>query len=1440
MYKGENMQRFKKIIAVIISIIFVLAVMPGDVLANPQAPVNNLWLIQQTAPASQNYTFTLNWVRPPAIGGTIEPPNFVGAPQNPPVWDNHRATQYVVQRRNAALPPLAGNFVDVGNVASLAESPSFQYINNSLPFMERMQNGRIYAFRINAYHPHIYNVLGPGGIFLQQTVMQRVDGTMEVHFMSDIDVSAVGIGNEMTVEWSRPLIGAEDPFESYRIFFAPGGISVSNIFAQNFVDVAVDHPDLEIDGDMYRFTFSTPHLVPGAVYAVAVEPMIGTATRRTVSPSLADVMLQTRGITLHYTMNEYRTNNAFVLPRFQYTPIGIDLLQLNWDVPHSALSVTLRSRPVSIDAWTVVGSIHGPSTQVINYWLTQRPFATTEFWLEIELVDGSFENLFLIYDPSVTPFSPTRPNILDIDHSPPGHNPMPPITLDISWEAFSRLPYTQMDWADAANIWQDGAVTRYFDPNVMYEIFISDDLTTLNSLSTAVMGQVAAVLTPADMQRVLVDGVWAHQFMSPYYFNAAAGEMRPIIANKVYYVRINTRRTVSAFEVSFPAYGSHFIPGHEELRPVMVPAPPLRVYHEDIDSITIAWEANWLEVFEEASLTWHGRMAVRDGVPVFGTAIMESDTLVNLTDFPNAASLRAHLAALGVIIPVREQHLLPHYGFEIHVRPIADIAGDIAPPPEGNFDSFVAGIHDDPTAWTIVQPLREEGSGTMRFNITQSHGGAGLEGNRTYAIFFRPFNPMGEIRNVWWPTFLTGTTTDVRQPIEITPTVPMLSPHSAGDTWLRFDMRPFSTQLRYEFMISEFADFSTAWAFNPTVEEVFEQGGFTWRRFAATMLFPETNYYIWVRAAGVALDGSYIYSIWSNPIAMQTLPILTPMPPRGLGLASRMDLNIINQENGLELAAVEPDAMVITWLPHPGDDNLPIEMQDGAMGTEILGSPNILHSYLVRFSGLVANRPHYVRARTMYSIHRDAVGAPVSQIRYNYIVQFAANADFLDAITVYVLPDASDIVAGTNVRMALSEWTDAFIFHTARDDGEYDSDAIPELFPLPMHDFEIIYTAATQTLLFRFRSTGVDALGNMDNLVDQRFISRLIQLGVFDYEIDMSHYNNAPVRNRVVELPYSIITAMADRQISLSILAGDSSYRLQPGFANTPQNMGFNIQSRLRIYINDLAAGAVPALPDGLSYVVAPQAVDISVVQANEQGLQNNIVRLTHLAAALEVTQRVNQAAMMDFNITPHMRTADDVGWIMVDEFDFSDAAGTFRFTTVRPQHITAIAMARPNVAPGIDPIVRDALYFVNSQVAFEDLVWFVEDEPISAWQINNMILAIATGERTVTINGALNQEQMARLTNGGMLVAGGDTVTREAAAAALVRLYEVRTRTRVSGYPSLQTTGIADIEQVSAHLRQAVLRAEHLGFVYGPLVSPLGDFTMGEAILVFEIILRN
>jgi hypothetical protein len=888
-----------------------------------------------------------------------------------------------------------------------------------------------------------------------------------------------------------------------------------------------------------------------------------------------------------------------------------------------------------------------------------------------------------------------------------------------------------------------------------------------------------------------------------------------------------------------------------------MPRPPLRVIEPrtTVSSLTIAFENQWVEAFNTATMTWESAFGLLNNEVVFGDRAVGPDRVTPLDGvallhtLEDKATIIAALNAAGIIPPPLRTQILhdpPATAYQIIVRPLDEVGEHLT---EANFENYMRSLMEPTVTWETIAPVRGTTPATQD---TFTHTIGDLDADTTYAIFFRPRTTA---LLPWWPTLLIGTTINVRDPIDITPPAPFLDPFAAGDRWLEFVMRPYTSDgsLEYEFYISELpvrpaAGSDGQFVPNPLFSRPFRypngQDSITRQVFRADGLFPETTYYIWVRV--VAENGNFA---WSSPTTMSTLPLLVPPPPNGLGLAGTNEVNIINFENDDEvpLSRVSHDHMIISWSPIrgfagiPEDTNLPFEGgssgPDGSDGAQILGSELIDYMYMVLFSDLTPNRGYWVRVRTIYSVHRAGVGGEITE-RIDYELQFANNPDFRDAITVFVMPDADEIAPGLHVRMTISDWAGPLQFFTTRHDGEYDGDVIAELYPLPVRDFEIIYTASTRTLLWRFRHTGFDQLGHRDNLADQRFISRLIQQRVFEYTIDMSDYHSMPVSNRVIEIPYSIISAFNDRGIDLTIIAGDTRYTFSPGFAATglatgPQNVGFGINSQMQILISDIPTQ--PRLPDNQTFLTPIQNVSVSI-----DGLGSRTT-LNTLAVPISVAHRINRAVAMDFNVGAYVQTSSDATFRRTAGI-YDDFMGSITTTTTRMGSFAAISTAIP-VPFNAPTHMLNALYYVNSVVAIEDMTWFVPDMPINAWQINRMVLAIATNARTVAINDDLTQQEHHVLVNSRMLVPGADTVAREDALSALVRLYEVRTGQRVRGEPTLYTTLFPDIIDAStSEMQQALLKAELLGFLdYSVLrADPLNPMTMGEAMLIFEIILRN
>ncbi|MCL2350082.1 MAG: fibronectin type III domain-containing protein, partial [Defluviitaleaceae bacterium] len=1223
----KNSRIFKRLMAGGLALLFVLGLMPpAQVMANPiQLPPEGFQITTVTG-VGNNYQLSMFWQRPPAVPDfNVPPAGYVGSQAS---WTGHEVSEYHIMRFFAgnAMPPVGwAGWEEIIPPNTSGAGIVTQVLNQT------SGPGRFYAYQIRASHWHNFLSNATPPVPLPPVRVTHPPNDSTVFFMTDLEVESSGHGQSMTVSWTRPTFAGSDPFTAYNITIelSVGGSAITRTIPTTPAIPTVAMPG---GGQRYVVTLDMPELQPGRLYNVRVEPMIGNSTRETVSPnSLADAFENAHGFPLVHTTNTFIASNVFVRPVLIAEPVGLNYLLLRWGAPEGVQRVRLVQETLGGDGiWRDLAVIDDNAPEEIGMLLINRPTQTTRFRIYFIFPDGTIDYQEVIFDPAAAQFMPTRPNITDVVTNPA------PLGMNITWQAFMRSPFNAEE-AGSAHMF--GGLYR--DPDIVYDVWITDDASVFDAAIIPPQFLVAEGLAIDQLAASFnqTDFTYTHLFTE---FVNANGVRLPIVPNRVYYIRIVARRIEPMYQISEAAYASHYIWGAVQVPPPVLPRPPLHVRDENHTSITLAWRTQWVEALRindppapgQSRYEWHSAFGLRNGDIVFDYDVVAPNRMtINPAVTPlhtlhDAAAIRAAMGAGGV--PLRTQNLPhPETDYEIIVFPLAQIAQSI----NDDFEYFVLNLINSGNWQSLTVTPGED------FNISANL--TGLLPDTTYGIFIRPVNATGE---AWWPTFITATTTAERDEMDITPPAPFLDAYQPGDRWLEFMLRPFSTDLRYEFWISEFNNRSTAWIFEPNADygRMFTypggQASATRRIFRADGLFPETTYYIWVRV--ISPTNRYA---WSAPISMQTLPLVIPPPPSGLGLAGQGEVEIINLENDLQLSRVAPDHMIISWSPlrgmpnMPEDENLPMEgITAGAMGTDILGSPLIDYVYMVLFPDLQANRGYWVRARTIFSVHRTGVGGTITE-HINYVVEFADNPDFIDATRVYVMPEAEDIAPGQHVRMAISEWAGPFQFFTARDDGEYDGNVIWELFPLPDRDFEIVYTPSTQTLMWRFRSTGVDQHGNRDNLVDQRFISRLVQQRVFEYTIDMTHHNHLPVSNRIVEIPYSIITAFDERGITLSIIAGDTRYTLSPGFVSTSQNTGFGRESRVRLYINDMAT--LPDLPTGRAYATMPQSVTINVQNPH------NMVNLTSLATPITAEHSVNRATAMDFNIGAYVNTPNDVGW---------------------------------------------------------------------------------------------------------------------------------------------------------------------------------------------------
>lgn len=1464
------MKRYiRKITAVLLAALVAIGIVPPvEVFANPQERVvpGVVDRLPMPATAHSTYNFRLTWLWNEGMAHPTPTPGLIDG-------GHHQPEGFDIEWRNATSPESFNVTGGVRRAMNLPTSARTWDFNGSL------SSGSIYSFRVVPWHYHRFptnhNVTPPVTPPPQRIRPVPLTQHDEMLFLTDIRVN-LGVGNQggIMVTWDNPLFNNQQVFTGYQLSFRPEG---AMNWTTDIPEITESTVGLQVGagGREWSFEIAHPDLLQGQTYEVRVVPLTAPGTSIGTTVTIG-------GIThpINYSARSFIGDGFYLAPMLTLRPEGQELLLLTWGMPSPLLrveSIRIFSTttppgpnfdPVS-DFATLIHSIVSPHGVTANHHIVPRP---TEWptWYIVELTGystGDPERPFRMltnvaeFDPLFNAFEAYSPTIKEASHTGGIAN----LSLEITWLAFTRARFRVQDDLFPNRFIRQGE-PWVVDNDVVYYVYITDDLANFDSPMQYVERLVARDhLAAREMDAVSVPGSalatdWFYTHTFDAYVNSA-GERRPLSDNTIYYIRIYARRPISTEDhTSQNAYYSYYIP---PLRPLDLAPPSVPVRIKELDGVRqigqnymyIQWSTEWFEVYDHENDRWYDVAGVHpdSDVRLFGRAAenLDPDDRVRLWEFHPATPLGdvrvavAQVLGAGPEVVVRRMRVDPTH-YEIHVVEY-DIMAEttVVGADRDAFYAYMRIISDpSPGGWQNI------GSGTptagnpnyRHYRVTLSNNVSGaLLANTSYVVFFRPVNIVaGERYPAYVPSYTTGTTIAQRPPMDIDPTVPHLRVRRDETTdtsitlyWngtLEFDYQLYFSELLIDYPSDPMGPSGGY----PIPMELIRQGAIVEEDgilvFKVEGLFPYTLYHFWIRA----VNEQGRTSVWSNPVSERTLDILPPDPINSVRLASNTSLQAYNTENSTELRHGDPaDRLILEFQRIFADLNnpLPGPPQSGydTTGGEAtwLDSPSLVATYMTMFDDLIPNRRYYVRVQTILTVTRG--DSPTGIIRaYSYRMQMADNEDFLDYIEI-ILP-AIDPMPDTpgQLRRAVSVWAGPFFFWSGMTDDEYDGDINPDLFPLPDRDWELIYDRNTSTLTFRFRSNQIDASGARDHNVDQRFISRLVQQRVFTYRLDLSTYNNRPVQNAVVEMPYSILRAFDERRIALEVTQGNTRVTFTPGSLSTPEAIalaGVDANTMARLTIGGEMAAPLDA---GGTYASAPRQINAQLITSTRTLNFENFAQPLQLAFALE-----GQALLMDQNVGLYTQTMWTQGWERLAA-SHSPVTGEMMFSTYRAGNFAAIAQAAPMQVMPMHPS-RDAFLRVNATVAITDMPAFDPTEPVSGNVFNNMVAAVAMGRTSVAVYSHVDQADAQTLARAGIFVPA-NVVSREAAFASLVTLYERRIGRTIQPWDS---AGPPDLGSASPANHLAIVKAADLGFFDGA-ARPTEALTMGDFMMILDIIILD
>ena len=1184
----------------------------------------------------------------------------------------------------------------------------------------------------------------------------------------------------------------------------------------------------------------------------------------------------------------YTHFGAYISPVLHVNVHDLHRLALEWSPVAGEHRTAVRTAITGLEILQSLAPGEVPSQSIVSLtqtmaqdtdrWLHDVPGISTNFQFHVNFGEFSFQYDFpispgtepgigtrfvdfpastmssriAIFNPWLTEFIPTMPHIVNITDNRADPEPL---SMSIDWEAFLRTPITAAEQSQAIITGINAGL--YLDTNLTYRIIVTDDRNNFNLIpndmaTLTVNGNNLPEGVNLDVANAIFQAVGIENFIGTT--NGVDFEQIPLRENTIYYVRIQAIRNEvgeqgQIFE-SEPAYGAHFIIPINNIPtdPNMLSRPPLRIQIIDgvpnvtEDTITIEWEEQWFEVYDPVESIWHSAVAASDGQIVFGGNInTQNNILMNLRIYNMNGTLNINATRNAILdalrpfsefggMPVVRMIDLTGVSYQVHTAEFQLVEAM-------GFETYLNMINgntqDALDSWVIINPV-DAGTGpaTIEHTVSTSQNPEGnLQPDTAYIVFLRPFEGSTEgDRIAFFPNFVSATTILPRPPLEVTPIVPIIQPVEHGDTYLVVRWEHISG-LYYELRFSEnINDFSEGGILvdSETIREggvIVHIDGRDYIEFRITGLFPQSPHFIWVRSIAVS-NGIQLVSAWSNHIEMITLSLRAPQPPRGLGLASRGSLDIFNRENNTDHTPISHYHMIIEWMRDPNDD-AEVPSASGA-DTDLmqpLFSQSIENSYMLRLNDLRANRRHYIRARTVVVVSRGS-GNEIER-QFIYIIELSETSNFADVARIEIPITVPSGNVSDVIHME-SDWVEISIV-TQMTDEEYDGSMDPDMVPLPVSNFEVIYNSSTGTLTHRFRSNQVDADGNRDNNVDQRFISQLVSSGTFSYQVDVSRHNNRLVQNRVVEVPFVIIEAFVERQVDLEILADNLNVTIPYGSIITNEVRalpGLTRTTRVVITISQ-ESDSSPQI------VSTPHRLSIQFIEGTNSVNVSEFER--PLMLSMSASSSVNAVSS---NIAGYISNTNTGGWQRLNS-TYNPNTNLVSFAVSQAGSYTVRALNPAITAGGSSGSTLAYLHRVNSNLHIEDMPVFNENATIHANQFNQIIAAVARRQSTVQMNIPLSNDYFVTLGRSGMLVSG-ETVSREAGLSSLVRLYEVRSGYPISFFPSIEQTHLTDIISADESFHTGLLKAGHIGFIREDFADPTGHLTMGDLMFVLDMILST
>ncbi len=1155
----------KKILAWLLFLIMIINLLPINVFANAQTPSKsttiakiNVASIKTLSSFSPNVTVQWNGVK--------NEPKVNQPPDHPTQY-----YKFIVTDSLGTAPMPSPTFEATGDSTTESTKTYIYNVGEQLK-SSTFTNGKLYKIEIVPGHDHTND-----GVITKQWA----NGNEGVgYFITDFNTKMEKSNGQLEINWEYI------PGASYRIgYLQADRTTVSEIeqgiknnsgatIPPTFIPIDRDYAEdsnnqITVNG-VKRVKYIIEDAVPGQIYSAYVVP---TAVNNSFigSYSFDKIVKNLEKDSTGPKVAQASTNIALTV--FNVDPNNI---RLEWNLGSwittnkKLLKTSIYKIDEGMTAPQLIGTITNnslPENKDLGYYQYLRPTKNTRFYVEFQ-IEGLNEPLtteIVEYIPGQAVEKPLKPQIpkpfsesIDLSDTNININEYKVIGDDIDRQNIKFEDNTfhvknkdplgiQLVWNAPTKL--DASNKKVIDYNIKYDIYVTKESSLLNNASLVPVAENITFYEDKKENLILTQDktrvVGFKALLSQYV--KADNTLVPLNANSTYFIKIVAKTPYgNSYILSDPTTVSITVDKDGSVfAPPVLAKPPLKLQGTTTNSATLRWRTIWHEIYANDSVL---RLAYPDDekqqAKQWNSTVYTGIAEEPYIRFKPSTGLNEHiLITSNKVDDVKREvarvttdaaYYINHYidrtvtlgrdsNYEFQVLSYDEVNQKINKYYEDNGvrisiqDWLAKPENIKAEEWERITPKIPEDNKEADNNNWLEYVREGLNPNTRYVLLIRAYKVLddGTRLNQTYPSYVLATTLSDYQSPEETPKTPDLQLDTKDDTsitvwWM------YNSSFDYEIVYGRVEDpeKATAWNFkisNVPGEENYVSNGAK-ASIKITGLLPETTYNVWIRAKQKVGDK---ISAWSNPVTAATDALGIPAAPTGLGPAAYQSI----LELGQDFPPITKDYITVEWVKNPND----IEDTEKPEGLE----KN--YSYVVEF----ADNPEFLDAIIVNTSGEAAEGTPDTEKQYEILSKNMIKFTNLISNRPYYVKVKTKLTFkdkdGSREIVKESDYTKWVRILTKKSTDEYDGGENDNiiLYPEPItHD----YTNNIWTI----------------EIVDTaKIISDIMKKKDYFYTIKAEKYDNRrDAEIRRVKIPKSVIDTLINQRMELKIITAIGIYEI--------------------------------------------------------------------------------------------------------------------------------------------------------------------------------------------------------------------------------------------------------------------------------------------------------